>query len=65
LYQEEATRMCICAFGKRLFEKSYNEVVFLFVFHIAVQQPHTPTFLLTYQRNIFSIQWNVSFPSFR
>jgi len=39
---EEASRMCISVFGKRLSRKSNNVVVFPFAFHIAVQQPYKP-----------------------
>jgi hypothetical protein len=42
LSPEEAFRMCVSVFGKRLSRKSNNVVVFLFTFHIAVQQPFKP-----------------------
>jgi hypothetical protein len=42
LFPEEASRMYSSVFGKRLPRKSNNVVVFLFAFHIAVQQPFKP-----------------------
>jgi len=42
LSPEEASRMCISVFGKRLSRKGNNVVVFPFAFHIAVQQPFKP-----------------------
>jgi hypothetical protein len=39
LSPEEASRIYISVFGKRLSRKSNNVVVFPFAFHIAVQQP--------------------------
>jgi hypothetical protein len=42
LSPEEASRMCMSVFGKRLSRKSNNVVVFPFAFHIAVQQPFKP-----------------------
>jgi len=42
LSPEEASRMCISVFGKRLSRKSNNVVVFPFDFHIAVQQTFKP-----------------------
>ena len=42
LSPEEAPCMCISVFGKRLSRKNNNVVVFLFTFHIAVQQPFKP-----------------------
>jgi len=42
LSPEEASRMCIYVFGKRLSRKSNNVVVFPFAFHIAVQQLFKP-----------------------
>ena len=42
LSPEEASRMRISVFGKRLSRESNNVVVFPFAFHIAVQQPFKP-----------------------
>jgi hypothetical protein len=42
LSPEEASRICISVFGKRLSRKSYNSVLIPFAFHIAVQQPFKP-----------------------
>ena len=42
LSPEEASRMCISVFGKRLSRKSNNVVAFPFALHVAVQQPLKP-----------------------
>ena len=39
---EEASRICISVFRKRLSRKSNNVVAFPFAFHITVQQPFKP-----------------------
>jgi hypothetical protein len=57
--------MCISVFGKRLYRKSNNVVVFPFAFHIAVQQPFKPLWsrLLLYDLEPSQVSFALRFKS--